>query len=104
MNKYLAIDFGASSGRHIIGTLEEGKIVLKEMHRVLKKGGRLLIGDPYVPTIVRPVMNVLTRFSDSGDYHFYGLDEMKKLFVKNGFKLVFSKKTSDHTSFHIAEK
>ena len=78
--------------------------VLKEMHRVLKKGGRLLIGDPYVPTIVRPVMNVLTRFSDSGDYHFYGLDEMKKLFVKNGFKLVFSKKTSDHTSFHIAEK
>lgn len=31
--KYLAIDFGASSGRHIIGSLENGKMVLKEMHR-----------------------------------------------------------------------
>ncbi|MCR5626617.1 MAG: rhamnulokinase [Lachnospiraceae bacterium] len=31
--KYLAIDFGASSGRHIIGTVNDGKIELKEMHR-----------------------------------------------------------------------
>ena len=34
MNKYfLAIDIGASSGRHIIGWLENGKMQLKEMHR-----------------------------------------------------------------------
>ncbi|MCR4590897.1 MAG: rhamnulokinase [Lachnospiraceae bacterium] len=45
MNKYLAIDFGASSGRHIIGTKEDGKIVLKEVHRFdngpKKKNGHL---------------------------------------------------------------
>ncbi|MBQ7596633.1 MAG: rhamnulokinase, partial [Clostridia bacterium] len=33
MKKVLAFDFGASSGRAIIGTLENGKISLKEVHR-----------------------------------------------------------------------
>lgn len=34
MEKYfLAIDIGASSGRHILGSLENGKIVLEEIHR-----------------------------------------------------------------------
>ena len=52
MNKYLAIDFGASSGRHIIGTLEEGKIVLKEMHRFdngpKKRNGHYCWDIPYL--------------------------------------------------------
>ena len=30
---YLAIDIGASSGRHVLGHMENGKIVLEEMHR-----------------------------------------------------------------------
>lgn len=30
---YLAVDIGASSGRHILGHLEEGKMVLEEIHR-----------------------------------------------------------------------
>ncbi|MCH5197693.1 MAG: rhamnulokinase [Oscillospiraceae bacterium] len=30
---YLAIDIGASSGRHILGHIENGKIVLEEVHR-----------------------------------------------------------------------
>ncbi len=30
---YLAIDIGASSGRHVLGSVEDGKIVLEEMHR-----------------------------------------------------------------------
>ncbi|MBO7720976.1 MAG: rhamnulokinase [Kiritimatiellae bacterium] len=33
MKNYLAIDIGASSGRHIIGRVEGGKIVLEEVHR-----------------------------------------------------------------------
>jgi rhamnulokinase len=34
MNKYyLAIDIGASSGRHILGHIENGKMVLEEIHR-----------------------------------------------------------------------
>ncbi len=33
MKRYLAIDIGASSGRHIIGTVQDGKIVLEEAYR-----------------------------------------------------------------------
>ena len=30
---YLAIDIGASSGRHILSHMEDGKMVLEEIHR-----------------------------------------------------------------------
>ena len=33
MKYYLAIDIGASSGRHILGHLEDGKMVLEEVYR-----------------------------------------------------------------------
>ena len=33
MGTYLAIDIGASSGRHILGRIEGGKIVLEEVYR-----------------------------------------------------------------------
>ena len=32
-NYYLAVDIGASSGRHIIGYLENGKMILEEVYR-----------------------------------------------------------------------
>ena len=42
---YLAVDIGASSGRHILGHLENGKLVLEEIHRFpngnMKKDGEL---------------------------------------------------------------
>lgn len=78
--------------------------VLQEMHRVLKDGGKVLIGDPYMPSLVRPIFNVFLKFSDNGDYHIYGFDEMEKLFKRNGLSLVSSLKIGDHTAFHIAEK
>ncbi|MCL2084902.1 MAG: rhamnulokinase [Oscillospiraceae bacterium] len=33
MNYYLAVDIGASSGRHIRGCLDNGRLILKEIHR-----------------------------------------------------------------------
>lgn len=33
MRYYLAIDIGASSGRHILGHVEEGKLILEEVYR-----------------------------------------------------------------------
>lgn len=36
-NYYLAVDIGASSGRHILGSLEHGKIVLEEIYRFENK-------------------------------------------------------------------
>lgn len=43
MKNYLAIDIGASSGRHILGTVKDGKITLEEIFRFtngqVRKGG-----------------------------------------------------------------
>lgn len=45
-NYYLAVDIGASSGRHMLGHLEDGKMVLEEIYRfengMIRKSGHLL--------------------------------------------------------------
>ncbi|MGI6254669.1 MAG: rhamnulokinase [Acutalibacter sp.] len=45
MQTYLAIDIGASSGRHILGWVEDGKLCLEEIYRfenkLIRKHGRL---------------------------------------------------------------
>ena len=33
MNRYLAVDIGASSGRHIVGWMENGRMITEEVHR-----------------------------------------------------------------------
>lgn len=78
--------------------------VLDEMHRVLRDGGKVLIGDPYIPAGIRGLMNVVLRFSDSGDYHIYGLSEMENLFACTGFNPVSSIRTGKRTALYIAEK
>ena len=45
-NYYLAIDIGASSGRHILGWIENGKIILEEIYRF--KNGAEKVGDKLV--------------------------------------------------------
>ena len=51
---YLSIDIGASSGRHILGHLENGRITLKEIYRFEngfkeENGKRVPIGSFTVP-------------------------------------------------------
>lgn len=45
METYLAVDIGASSGRHILGWVEEGRLCLEEIYRfentLIRKNGRL---------------------------------------------------------------
>ncbi|MBQ9227934.1 MAG: rhamnulokinase [Eubacterium sp.] len=56
MNYHLAIDIGASSGRHILGYLEDGKLKLEEIHRFedyLKEQNGTLVWD--IQKLVREV-------------------------------------------------
>ena len=45
MRYYLAVDLGASSGKMILGHVEDGRIILEEVHRfdnnLVEKNGRL---------------------------------------------------------------
>nr|WP_278308974.1 methyltransferase domain-containing protein [Lutispora thermophila] len=54
------------------------KAVLTQMRRVLKDRGMLLIDDPWMPQPLRSVMNFFTRYSNHGDYHYYGERKMGK--------------------------
>ena len=46
MQYYLAIDIGASSGRHVLGWIEDGKLRLEEVYRfengLQKRDGHLI--------------------------------------------------------------
>ena len=78
--------------------------VLDEMNRVAKPGGMLLIGDPYMPQPIRWLMNVLTKFSDEGDFRYYGIHEMKCLLEAHGFEIMGNKHTGHHTVLYTAMK
>lgn len=78
--------------------------VLSEMNRVAKSGGKLLIGDPYMPQPIRCIMNACTKYSNKGDYHFYGMHEMKRLLETHGFEFLKASRTSYHTVLYIAKK
>jgi rhamnulokinase len=41
VKKYLALDFGAESGRAIVGTLDNGRLTLEEKHRFANPMGRI---------------------------------------------------------------
>ena len=63
----LAIDIGASSGRHIVGTVEHGKLVLHEVYRfengVHRQNGHLCWD---IDALAREVVNGLKTAHDAG--------------------------------------
>lgn len=80
------------------------ELVLAEMNRVAKPQCVLLIGDPYAPQPLRWLGNVFTKYSDAGDYHYYGVHEMTKLLNAHGFEMMSAKRTGDHSILFRAMK
>lgn len=76
--------------------------VLTEMKRVLKNGGKLLIGEEYMIQPFRALMNFSFHFSNSGDFRVYGKHELVKMLKVNGFEISEVKRTSNHTILYIA--
>lgn len=80
----------------------DSKDALKEMRRVLRPGGELLIGECYMPQPFRALMNALLRFSPGGDHHFYGKRELSVLLETHGFATRKIIKTGKHTVLYVA--
>ncbi len=57
--------------------------LISKFHSVLKASGEVLIGEVYVPPIMRGVINLYLPYSRSGDYRMYSRSEMKDLFSCN---------------------
>ncbi len=67
MEYYLAIDIGASSGRHILGYLRDGKLEIEEIYRF--ENGINKIGDEYcwdIQSLIAEVKNGIRKCKDTG--------------------------------------
>ncbi len=64
---FLAVDIGASSGRHILGSVQNGKMVLEEIHRF--KNGAVKSGDKLVwdvDSLYRSIVEGLKKCKELG--------------------------------------
>ncbi|MCL2869489.1 class I SAM-dependent methyltransferase [Candidatus Saccharibacteria bacterium] len=60
---------------------------LREAYHVLKPGGAIFIAEPYLPTLLRPlILFILTHFSTSGDKMIYTPQQINAAFRKNGLQ------------------
>ena len=78
--------------------------VLEEMHRVMKPGAILYIGESYIPQPGRFFMNLFIRFSPDGDFHIYGEKELRKMLAQHGFAMRQITKTAGHAVLYTAVK
>lgn len=77
--------------------------VLLEMKRLLKSTGRLILGDPTAPIIVRQLLNLYYKISNNGDYRIYSKKEIEVILIKCGFE-TFDFKKINCKSFAINAK
>ncbi len=78
--------------------------VLREMYRVLKTGGRLILADPWMPPPFLQLMNLMIRFSRSGDFHEYSKKEIMRLLHSSGFRIDRYRHPTQDTFLLTAEK
>ncbi|QAA34003.1 class I SAM-dependent methyltransferase [Clostridium manihotivorum] len=66
----------------------EPKKVLKEMARVLRPNGSLIIGDPWLISPFKTIGNWSLKFSKGGDYRIYSKKEITELLIDCGFDCI----------------
>ena len=58
---------------------------LYQIHRVLAPKGKLIIMDPWLPIVIRQIVNLwLYFFPHDGDYHFYTPKQLEMILQKTG--------------------
>lgn len=60
---------------------------LSEISRVIKGNGEIIIGDVWLPPLVREAVNAFLPFTKTGDYRIYSKSEMEKLFNRYSFQM-----------------
>lgn len=80
-------------------------VVLKEMYRVLRPNGFLIIGDVLLLPIVRQILNLILSYrSRLGDARIHSEQEMAQYADDNGFSKVWYRRYGIHNYLLTAEK
>ncbi|WP_330654527.1 class I SAM-dependent methyltransferase [Intestinibacter bartlettii] len=80
------------------------EVAVKEIKRVLKSGGTLILGDPTVPELVRGFFNKMLPYTDSGDFKIYGKKDILPIFEAQGFEIENWKRLNYRTFIFNAKK
>lgn len=79
-------------------------LALKEMHRLLKPGGKIYLLDPATDWIMMKVIDKILRATDKAHVKMYSTKELKNMFSTAGFKYLYNKPIMGPVKVHIGEK
>lgn len=65
--------------------------VIAEVARVLKDGGGFIIGDTYLPIVIRQIMNTMIKYNHGGDVRIYSKSEITALLTKQFHQIKWQK-------------
>jgi ubiquinone/menaquinone biosynthesis C-methylase UbiE len=77
---------------------------LKEMYRLLKKGGQLYILDPLADTWLVKFWDRIMKWIEPEHVKIYSMQEFRQLFEPAGLKYSSSDRANWHQGIHIGEK
>ena len=74
------------------------QLALKEIYRVLRNSGKLIIIEPFFFAPMRKIVNIYLRyFTHEGDCRFYSLYQAEELLRECGFSSISSSKVTFHS-------
>lgn len=70
---------------------ENPEKVLKEIHRVLKNEGKIIIGEININDFLKKLINKILPYTSNGDVRIYSSNEIKEIFSQEGFIFIKEK-------------
>ncbi|ADZ82054.1 class I SAM-dependent methyltransferase [Cellulosilyticum lentocellum] len=96
--------FDVVVGSDILRYTTNPQLMIREMYRVLKVGGKIVLCDFCTASSLRAVKNLFNPLSKDGGLRIYAEDEVKEFLSKSGFDFVNYTKVTGNTFIATGDK